>query len=126
MTFNEKKLYHQIHPLKLFVDISSGFLTTYLSWQHNWFWFLSLMVIPSLITSYLLMGYVNLESLKSSKLGYYLKKYMTNGMEAFRFSGQIIMWIAAWYHLLFLIVIGFLMIAGGWCSGLIFTKTQSK
>ena len=126
MTFNEKKLYHQIHPLKLFVDISSGFLTTYLSWQHNWFWFLSLMVIPSLITSYLLMWYVNLESLKSSKLGYYLKKYMTNGMEAFRFSGQIIMWIAAWYHLLFLIVIGFLMIAGGWCSGLIFTKTQSK
>jgi len=126
MTFNEKKLYHQVHPLKLFVDISSGFFTTYLSWQHNWFWFLSLMVIPSLITSYLLMWYVNLESLKSSKLGYYLKKYMTNGMEAFRFSGQIIMWIAAWYHLLFLIVIGFLMIAGGWCSGLIFTKTQSK
>ena len=126
MTFNEKKLYHQIHPLKLFVDISSGFLTTYLSWQHNWFWFLSLMVIPSLITSYLLMGYVNLESLKSSKLGNYLKKYMTTSMEAFRFSGQIIMWIAAWYHLLFLIVIGFLMIAGGWCSGLIFTKTQSK
>ena len=126
MTFNEKKLYHQIHPLKLFVDISSGFLTTYLSWQHNWFWFLSLMVIPSLITSYLLMWYVNLESLKSSKLGNYLKKYMTNGMEAFRFSGQIIMWIAAWYHLLFLIVIGFLMIAGGWFSGVIITKTHSK
>ena len=125
MTFNEKKLYHQIHPLKLFVDISTGFFTTWLSWQHDWFWFLLLLVIPSLIISYFLIEFANLEPLKDSKFGNYIKIHMTSGMEAIRFSGQIIMWIAAWYHMIFLIILGFIIIICGWCSGLIFKIIRS-
>ena len=123
MTFNEKKLYHQIHPLKLGVDISTGCYTTWLAWQHNWFWFLLLLVIPSLIISYLLIQFANLEPLKNSKFGKYLKIHMTTRIEAIRLSGQIIMWIAAWYHVIFMIIFGFLLIICGWCNGL-FLKTN--
>jgi len=124
MTFNEKMLYHQIHPLKLFVDISTGFITTWLAWQHDWFWFLLLLVIPSLIISYLLMEFANLEPIKNSKFGNYIKIHMTTGIEAIRFSGQIIMWIASWYHIIFLVIFGFLLIICGWCSGLIFKTNR--
>lgn len=88
MTFNEKNLYHQIHPLKLLVDISSGFFTTYLSWQHNWFWFLMLFVMPSLTISYLLIQFSSLTHQKNSSLGKYIQKYMTTNIEAIRFCGS--------------------------------------
>jgi len=120
MTFNDKKLYHQIHPLKLLVDISSGFFTTYLSWQHNWFWFLMLFVMPSLSISYLLIQFSSLTHQKNSSFGKYIQKYMTTNIEAIRFAGQLAMWIGAWYHLILVVIIGFLLIVGGWCSGLIF------
>jgi len=125
MTFNEKKLYHQIHPLKLLVDISSGFLTTYLSWQHNWFWFLILFVMPSLAISYLLIQFASLKHQKNSSFGKYVQKHMTTNVEAIRFSGQFVMWIGAWYHLTFAVIFGFLLIVGGWCSGLIYNLIWS-
>ncbi|EQA36048.1 hypothetical protein LEP1GSC047_0375 [Leptospira inadai serovar Lyme str. 10] len=34
MELNEKLLYHQIHPLELCVDFSTGLFTTYLAWFH--------------------------------------------------------------------------------------------
>ncbi len=84
LTFKEKKLYHQIHPVKLLIDVS----------------------------------------LKESRLGRYIKKYMTPGTEAIRLLGQIIMWVSAWYKLSFLITIGLLIIIGGWCKGLLFIKNK--
>ncbi|HEY4785576.1 MAG TPA: hypothetical protein VIH57_05985 [Bacteroidales bacterium] len=122
MTFKEKKLYHQIHPLKLFTDISSGFFTTYLLWMHHITWFLILFFLPSLAVSILLIKFANLDPLKESRLGRYLEKYMTPAIEAIRLCGQVIMWIAGWYQLIFLIVIGFIIIAGGWCNGLLFKR----
>lgn len=124
MTFEEKKLYHQIHSFKLCVDISSGFLTTYLAWQHNVVWFLLLLFLPSVIVSLLVIQYVNLEYIKESRLGKYIEKYMTSRMEAFRLLGQIIMWIAAWFHLPYLILIGFLLIIIGWCNGVVVKSTS--
>lgn len=124
MTLKEKKLYHQIHPLKLVVDISSGLFATYLLWQHNTNWFLILFLLPSIIVSLLLVKLVNFENLKNSKLGKYIQKYMTLSIETVRLGGQIVMWIAGWYHLTFLIGIGFLIIFGDWCNGLLFKRNK--
>jgi hypothetical protein len=124
MTFKEKKLYHQIHPLKLCVDISTGIFTTYLLWQHNILWFLMLFLLPSIIVSIVLIKFVDLEYLKNSGFGKYLEKYMTSMIEAIRIGGQIIMWIAGWYHILMLIIIGFFIIVSGWCNGLLFKRNK--
>jgi hypothetical protein len=123
VTFKEKYLYHQIHPLKLMVDFSTGFTTTYLAWQHNTTLFLVLFLLPSVIITLLLFKYADLERFKNSPLGTYIKKHMTSTIELIRFAGQIIMWIAGWLHLPVLIAIGFFVIAGAWCNGL-FVKVK--
>ncbi len=124
MNFNEKKLYHQIHPLKLCTDISTGLLTTYLLWAHNVVWFLLLFLLPSVIISLLLVKFADLEKQKNSAFGNYISKYMTANFEAIRITGQIMMWIAAWFHLIVFIIIGFIIIIGGWLNGLMFKRAD--
>jgi hypothetical protein len=126
MTTKEKMLYHQIHPLKLFVDISTSILTTYLAWQHNIVWFLILFLIPSVIITLLLIKYADLERSKKSAFGKYVALYMTRTIEAFRFGGQIIMWVAAWFHLPILIAIGVLIIVGSWLNGQLFKRKTTN
>lgn len=119
MTRAEKILYHQIHPLKLAVDISSGLFTTYLMWVHySLWWTLLIAFLPSIVVSLLIIRFANLETYKNSKFGNYLRMYMTRIIEAIRLTGQIVMWAAAWMHLPWLIVIGFLIIVAGWMNGL--------
>ena len=35
MNLQEKELYHEIHPLKLFTDWSAGLIALYVLWQHE-------------------------------------------------------------------------------------------
>ena len=91
MTAKEKILYHQIHPLKLFVDVLTSALTTYFSWHHNVIWFSILFLIPSIIVTIILVKYADLNYLKNSDFGKYINVYMTKAIEAIRFSGQIVM-----------------------------------
>lgn len=121
MTFKEKMLYHQIHPFKLVIDWSTGLYTTFLLWQHNVAGFLIIFLIPSVIITVLLTRFANLEKLKQSAWGRYIEKNMTKSVEAVRFLGQIIMWIAAWYHVPVLVVLGLLVIVGGWMNGILFS-----
>jgi hypothetical protein len=122
MTFEEKILYHQIHPLKLSVDIGTSLLTTYFAWQHNIVWFLVLFLIPSIVATMALIKFADLERLKTSSFGKYIEKYMTRLVEVIRFAGQIIMWVSAWFHLPILIAIGVSVIIAGWLNGLLFKR----
>jgi hypothetical protein len=117
MTSKEKLLYHQIHPLKIGVDVTTSLITTYFAWHHNVVWFLILFIIPSIIITILLIRYADIERLKDSAFGKYVGQHMTKAIEAIRFAGQIVMWSAAWFHLPLLIVVGFFIIIGGWLNG---------
>ena len=123
MTLKEKMLYHQIHPLKLAVDVSTGFYTTYLMWQYQVTMFLLIFLLPSVIITLLLVKFADLEKLKNSPFGKYIGGHMTKTAGGIRFLGQIMMWLAAWYHLPAFILLGFLVIMAGWLNGLLFKKT---
>jgi hypothetical protein len=125
MTSKEKMLYHQIHPLKLLVDISTSLLTTYFAWRHQIVWFLILFLIPSVIVTILLIRYADLNRLKDSRPGKYVKVYMTRTIEVIRFTGQIVMWVAAWFHLPVFIAAGVLIIIGGWLNGKLFKQATT-
>src|SRR5512138_3189757 len=114
MTVEEKILYHQIHPLKLGVDIATSLLTTYFAWQHNIVWFLVLFLLPSIVATMALIKFADLERLRTSSFGKYIEKYMTRRVEVIRFAGQMIMWVSAWFHLPILIAIGASVIIAGW------------
>jgi hypothetical protein len=71
------------------------------------------------IITALLMRFANLERLKRSAVGRYISKNMTAPMQMLRISGNFVMLIGAWYHLLWLIIIGLVMILLGWLRGFI-------
>ncbi len=122
MTPQEKQLYHQIHPLKLFTDWSTGIIALYPLWQHDLVLALLIAFVPSIIVSLVLVRFVNLEKYKASRFGEYIGKYMTRTIEIMRFVGYAIMAIGAWFHIVWLIPLGLLVIILAWFRGVIFPQ----
>jgi len=120
MDTKEKSLYQQIHPVKLFTDITAGLVSLYIFWEHDPITGLAVAFIPSFAVTAILMQYSNLERLKHSSFGRYVSKYMTTSMQALRLLGNFTMIFAAWYHLFWLIFIGSCAIVLGWLCGIIF------
>src|SRR5699024_11019920 len=119
MDFQEKKLYHQIHPLKLLTDWITGAVALYFLWYHQWIIAFIIMFIPPIVVSLLIVKYVNLEKIKNSPLGKYVGTTMTAMMEMIRLIGFIIMILGAWFHLIWLIVVGLFIILFGWFRGVL-------
>lgn len=126
MTFEEKVLYHQIHPAKLIVDFGTGFYTTWLAWGHQLGAFALLFFLPSIGITVVLVKFAGLERLKNSPPGKYIQKYMTKKVEAARFLGQITMWVAGWYHFPVVIAMGLIIILTAWANGYIRAKLSNR
>lgn len=120
MNSTDKALYHQIHPAKLVVDVSTALISLYFFWQREVLSGLLVGIVPSLIASFVIIAFANLEKYQRSPLGRYLAKYMTRWMQGLRLLGQFVAWIGAWYHLVWLIAAGLFMILLGWARGRIF------
>jgi hypothetical protein len=90
MTSQEKILYHQIHPLKLFTDISAEFVSLYLFWRHKLIAGLIVMFVPPIIASLLIIELVNLETYKQSAFGRYIRIYMTPSVVIVRLLGTVL------------------------------------
>lgn len=119
MDFKEKKLYHQIHPSKLMTDWITGIAALYLLWHQLLGIALAVMFIPSIVITIWLMKYANLEKMKTSSFGMYIRRHMTKSMEAVRFLGFAIAIGGAWLHVIVLIVCGVAIILFGWLRGLL-------
>lgn len=122
MDFQEKSLYHQIHPIKLLADWLPGPLSLYLLWRRQPLKSLVIAIVPGVITSFIILNVADLEPYKHSAIGRYVKVYMTPQMQALRLAGQVVMWLGAWYRRPWLIVSGLLVILYGWFNGLIFPR----
>ena len=119
MTIQERSLYHQIHPLKLFTDWSTGLAALYLLWGHHLVAGLALAFIPSIAVSLAIMRFANLEKYQRSSFGQYIGRYMTRTAEGARLAGYGIMAVGTWYRLTRLIPFGFLVILAAWLYGLV-------
>ena len=85
MNFREKKLYHQIHPLKLGTDIGVTPIFLFFLWHHHIVRALLVgFVPPVLVSAAMIIWPPNLERLKNSSLGRYVSKYMTPAIEVIR------------------------------------------
>ena len=122
MTPQEKALYHQIHPLKLFTDISVEVISLYLFWKHKLFAGLLVIFLPPIIASLLIMRWVDLEPYKRSAFGKYVRKYMTPSVVALRVLGTVITHLGAWYRRPLLMLVGLGMVLVGWGRGLIWPR----
>lgn len=128
MTLEEKKIYHQIHPVKLFTDIVTAFGTVYLLWLHgNLIIAVCLAFIPSTVVSLILIAKTDLEKYKNSAFGTYVRKNMASkSSDWIRFAGFVVMLTGGWINMLWLVGAGFLIILFVWTKGLIFGKPRIK
>ena len=93
MTIEEQLLYHQLHPAKLAADIAGSIVSTYLVWEHHFWWAMLGAFVPALLGSALVLRFANLGPLKQSRMGRYIVRFMNRWIEAWRFAGQVIMWV---------------------------------
>ena len=126
MKSKEKILYHQIHPLKLFVDITTACASVYLMWNHQWIVALMVGCIPSIVTSFLMLTLMDFEKQKLLAFGRYIARFMNRGVEACRFLGYFIMLGGAWYQSFMVVVFGFLVIVLAWMLGLVQSKSSTE
>lgn len=96
MDMYEKLLYHQIHPAKLLTDWGTLPVGLYLLWHRRWRLALIIAFVPSIIASYVLIRYADLEAYKRSRFGRYIARSMTRAMGGVRFLGAGVMMIGAW------------------------------
>jgi len=119
MDFQEKVLYHQIHPAKLAADVSGSIVSTYLMWRRRFALAMLAAFVPAVVASVLVIRYADLERRKDSRFGRYMQRYMDRRvLDAWRFFGQVLMWVGAWYQVGKLVPIGVATVIAAWVSGL--------
>jgi hypothetical protein len=118
MDFGEKVLYHQIHPAKLAADVGASLVSTFLMWRRRFVAAMLAAFIPATIASVLVIRYADLEKRKRSPFGRYIGRYMNRRVEAWRFFGQVVVWVGAWYRVGKLVPIGVAIVVAAWASGL--------
>jgi hypothetical protein len=91
-------------------------------WQHQLLAAILIAFIPSIIVSFILMRFANLEKYKESAFGRYIRQFMTRAMEVIRATGYVMMAAGTWYHIVRLIPFGLLIVALAWLRGVIFPK----
>lgn len=127
MTFREKVLYHQIHPIKLIVDVGVTAPACYLFWKHEISAGLAVaLVAPILVSAGILLAGVDLERYKRSSLGRYVSTYMTRTVEAVRLAGFALMAAGAWFHEAWLLPTGLAVVTLGWLRGVIWRDASHE
>jgi hypothetical protein len=116
----EKTLYHQIHPLKLATDWATGIAALYSFWEHKIIPRLLIAYVPSVLVSVILLRLADLWRQRDSAFGRYVQKYMTRFAQSARLIGYAVMAAGAWFHLVWLILVGLLVILIAWFWGQFF------
>jgi len=118
LSLSERILYHQIHPLKLAVDISASVASTWLLWQHEFLLGMLAAFLPAVGLSVVMLRWMGFERQRESAFGRYVAYHMTHLAEAVRFAGQVVVWIGAWFHLGWVIAAGIAVFLLGWTYSL--------
>lgn len=127
MNFGEKRLYHQIHPLKLATDIGVTPIFLFLLWRHQVAQALLVGFVPPVVASAAMMIWPpDLGRLKNSSLGKYVSKYMTPTIEAVRLLTLVPMGWGAWTQSLRWIALGLVVLVLAWCNGLLLPRHASR
>ena len=122
----EKLLYHQIHPLKLAVDITSSLASTWLLWRHELLWGLLVAWAPSVAVTVAMVRWMDFTRQRDSTFGRYVAHHMTRLAEAVRLGGQFGMWFGAWFHSAWAIAAGVVVIILGWTYSLPLRRSRIR
>jgi hypothetical protein len=118
VSFAERVLYHQIHPAKLFADISTALIAIDLFWRHELAPGLIIAFLPPVLVSAVLLREADLERYRSSAMGAYLRRFLPPWVQAVRLFGVGVAFYAAWHHFTPGVVSGLALVAICWANGI--------
>lgn len=118
MELREAELYHQIHPAKLASDISASILSSVLFWRRRLVAGLIATFVPAVIGSALVIRFADLDRIRDSRRGAYLRRWMTPSAQAVRAGGAVGMAVGAWRRRPGLIAVSLAAILVAWFRGL--------
>ncbi|HMI84612.1 MAG TPA: hypothetical protein VK550_10990 [Polyangiaceae bacterium] len=95
-----------MRPIKIAVDVSTTIVSTYLLVQQELALALAVLWVPSIAVTIVLIRLGDFSRIRASRIGEYLRRYMTPGMQALRLGGEGIIAVAAWCHGWLLIPVG--------------------
>lgn len=122
LTWEERILYHQIHPAKLVTDIASALAALLLLSSHALAAGLAVALLPPVAVSVWLVRRGELTSQKRSDFGKYVRKWMTPGAQGRRLAGFGAMAYAAWTHSYPLMAFGVALVVHAWTAGLLLRR----
>lgn len=91
MTYKEKAFYHQLHPLKISVDIISSLIAIYFLWYGNTTMGLIIGLIPTFFISAIFMIIGKVESYKIDRLRTSVENYVSLKTQIVRTLGFILL-----------------------------------
>lgn len=123
MNLLDKIRYVEIHPIKIAVDILFGIVAFYLFWEHYLLTGIAAAYLPTILAAIIIMKYLDLEKYKNSKAGKYILKHKTLTADLSSIIGEIIIWIGAWHHSIYVLLVGLIVYLSSYCYG-IFDKNK--
>ncbi|MGH2471598.1 MAG: hypothetical protein ACRDG6_04230 [Candidatus Limnocylindria bacterium] len=118
LTLGERVLYHQIHPAKLFADVSTALIGIDLFWRQELAPGLIIALLPPVLVSAVLVQEGNLERYRACAMGAYLRRFMPPWVQAVRLFGVALAFYAAWYHVPAGVIGGLALVAICWANGI--------
>lgn len=113
MNLRERALYHQVHPLKLVIDIGSAVVALLLFAQHRFALAVVVLLVPPAIASAYLVAVARLDYMSRTHAGQRMHR-MTSTATLLRLIGMTAMCIGAWRRDWALILAGAAAIGWVW------------
>ena len=110
-------LLHQVHPVKIATDVTAALVSVLLMWDRRKLVALTVAFVPALLASAVLI-HSDLSGLRDTRRGRYVLTHMPPAAQVMRLLGQVLIWWAAYRHRRTGILLGTLVIVGGWSFGL--------
>lgn len=126
MTHDERRLYHLIHPAKLFADVVGASAALAAFWT-GWpaIGVLAAIAVPVLASTFLLRR-ADLEAQKRSRLGRYIRKYFPKSARIQRHAGFAVLAYGTWSRTFLIGVLGVALIVHAWTQGLLIPRDVRK
>ena len=114
MRLADKVLVHQVHPVKVGVDVTASVVSNVLLWRARPKPALAVRVLLPLAGSAAVLSLADLDALAATRRGRYACAHMPPSAQAVRLAGDAVMGLGARRHSLMLLTVGAGMIVAGW------------
>lgn len=118
-------LYLQIHPVKRATNFLITIPAVYFFWIHE-FILGVVVLLPAAAATALVLAFADLEKVRDSRLGRYVKKYMTRSMQAARGIGALLLFAGAWFQNPEVMLLAIVIVIIAWSRGILSPSPQKR